>query len=341
MTVSIIIPVYQVSPYIERCIKSVINQSYKDIECIIVDDATLDDSIRLCETLINGYKGPIKFKLLHHKTNRGLSASRNTGTIAATGEYVFYLDGDDELTPDCIEKLMRPVIKDTSIEMVMGNFQRYDDGIVLNQLERKTLNIKEEDLNSNEKVRELYFANELWQAAWNKLINIDFLRHNGLFFKDGLIWEDTLWIFYVVKYLNHLYMIPDVTYNYMKHPFSITTGMYKSDDLVHHWSLVYKTIAESFTDAEKRREVKYHMGGFCYRCVNDTDNKEFQQVAALYSKVLYDEKLFVDWCLLKMVAFISRLPKGKQVIHKLARKWVTFQRRNKSEKRKIYYVSNS
>lgn len=326
MTVSIIIPVYQVSPYIERCIRSVINQSYKDIECIIVDDATLDDSIRLCETLINGYQGPIRFKLLHHKTNRGLSASRNTGTIAATGEYVFYMDGDDELTPDCIEKLMRFMIKDTSIEMVMGNFQKYEDGINIDPLERKTLNIVEKDLNSNEKVRELYFANELWQAAWNKLININFLRRYGLFFKDGLIWEDTLWFFYVVKYLSHLYIISDVTYHYMKHPFSITTGMYKSEELVHHWSLVFKKIAESFTDAEKGREAQYHMRGFCYRCVDNTDNNEFRHVATLYSKVLYDEKMFLDWCVINMVVFISRLPKGKQVIHWLVRKQITFQR---------------
>lgn len=326
MTVSIIIPVYQISSYIERCINSVINQTYRDIECIIVDDATLDDSIRLCETLINNYHGPIRFKLLHHKVNRGLSASRNTGTIEATGEYVFYLDGDDELTPDCIEKLLRPVMKDPSIEMVMGNFQRKKDGIVLKASERKSLDIKENDFNSNGKIRDLYFANKLWQAAWNKLINLCFLRRNGLFFKEGLIWEDTLWLFYVMKYLNHLYTIPDITYHYMKHRFAITTGMYKSNELLHHWSLVYKNIAENFTDEDKGREARYHMRGFCYRCINGSDNKEFLQVAVMYSKILYDEKLFMDWCMLNMVAYISRWPKGKQIIYMLARKLIASQR---------------
>ena len=84
--VSIIIPVYNVSAYIERCIKSVINQTYYDIECIIVDDATPDDSITKCEQMIAAYDVPIRFSILHHQQNRGLSAARNTGTEVATGE---------------------------------------------------------------------------------------------------------------------------------------------------------------------------------------------------------------------------------------------------------------
>lgn len=93
--VSVIIPVYQVSNYVERCLKSVMSQTYTDIECIIVDDATKDDSIVKCERLIVEYGGPIKFRILHHEYNRGLSAARNTGTKVAEGEYLYYLDGDD------------------------------------------------------------------------------------------------------------------------------------------------------------------------------------------------------------------------------------------------------
>ena len=95
--VTIIIPVYQVSAYVERCILSVMDQDYDAIECIIVDDATQDDSIEQCERLIERYNGPILFKILHHQYNRGLSAARNTGTDAASGDYLYYLDSDDEI----------------------------------------------------------------------------------------------------------------------------------------------------------------------------------------------------------------------------------------------------
>lgn len=108
--VSVVIPVYQVSDYIERCIRSVMEQSYADIECIIVDDATIDDSIAKCERLIKMYNGPIEFRILHHKYNCGISAARNTGTDAATRDYMFYLDSDDVITQDCIEKLISPII---------------------------------------------------------------------------------------------------------------------------------------------------------------------------------------------------------------------------------------
>lgn len=119
--VSVIVPVYQVSEYVERCIRSVMDQTYTDIECIIADDATQDDSIEKCEALIENYDGPIQFWIIRHEQNRGLSAARNTGTKAAKGAYLYYLDSDDYISPDCIEKLVSVVKDDPSIEMVQGN----------------------------------------------------------------------------------------------------------------------------------------------------------------------------------------------------------------------------
>jgi glycosyltransferase involved in cell wall biosynthesis len=125
--VSVIVPVYQVSDYVERCIRSVMAQTYTDIECIIVDDATRDDSIDKCEALIKEYDGPIQFRIIHHEQNRGLSVARNTGFDAANGEYVYFLDSDDYITPDCIEKLVSVVKDDPTIEMVQGNsLMKYD-----------------------------------------------------------------------------------------------------------------------------------------------------------------------------------------------------------------------
>ena len=104
MKISIVIPVYNVSNYIERCLRSVINQIYNgEIECIIVDDASPDNSINICESIIKQYNGNIHFHIIHHKTNMGLSSARNTGTKNATGQFIFYLDSDDFISPNCIE----------------------------------------------------------------------------------------------------------------------------------------------------------------------------------------------------------------------------------------------
>ena len=109
---------------------SVIKQTYNHFECILVDDASSDDSIDKCEQMIAKYKGPIQFRILHHEHNRGLSAARNTGTDAAKGDYVLYIDSDDLISNDCVEKLMAPLLKDNDIEIVMGEHLRFsEDGI--------------------------------------------------------------------------------------------------------------------------------------------------------------------------------------------------------------------
>ena len=123
MKVSIIIPIYNVSQYIKRCIDSVISQTYQNIECILVDDYSPDNSIHLAEEIINSYKGAIDFRIIHHTQNEGLSSARNSGTNVATGDYLYYLDSDDEITPGCIEKLLALVEKYPNVEMVQGNMQ--------------------------------------------------------------------------------------------------------------------------------------------------------------------------------------------------------------------------
>ena len=313
MTVSIIIPVYKVSAYIEGCLKSVVNQTYEDIECILVDDASPDDSIVKCEQMIAAYQGPIRFSILHHQKNRGLSAARNTGTDAATGDYIYYLDSDDELTNDCIEKLVRPVMKDASIEMVMGNYLRCANGCEIHSSERLTLHLQEEELNSREAVRNRYFGKGIYQSAWNKLIKRDFLNQHHLRFKEGILWEDALWLFFVVKHLSHFYTIPDVTYHYVKRSQALTTGMIKGTELVRHWCTVYDEIANHFTEGEKGREAKYHWKGFCFRCISNPDNREFLRIAKKYKKVLWEERCLSDLFFLTEIVALSRFTWGKNI----------------------------
>lgn len=126
MNVSIIVPVYQVAPYIEACLKSVMQQTYRgSMECLLIDDCGTDDSIAIAERLTATYDGPVRFQVLHHERNMGLSASRNTGLAQAEGEFIFFLDSDDEISHDCIELLMRKVEEDDTVELVQGLTRSY------------------------------------------------------------------------------------------------------------------------------------------------------------------------------------------------------------------------
>ena len=108
MKVSIVIPIYNVSAYIENCLESVRKQIYQDLEVILVDDCGTDNSMEIVQEYLE-YHNFVEVKIIHHTHNRGLSAARNTGLEAATGDYVYFLDSDDALMEDCIFILVAPV----------------------------------------------------------------------------------------------------------------------------------------------------------------------------------------------------------------------------------------
>ncbi len=314
MVISIIVPVYNVAPYIERCLKSVMGQTYAgDMECLLVDDCGSDDSMAIAERMISAYTGSIQFRILHHEHNRGLSAARNTGTDAAIGDYIFYLDSDDELTTDCIEKLANPLIDDKTIEMVMGNRIVRSDYYKIPKLYQHGIKLIEEDIISLDAVRCFFFnRNGLTVNAWNKLIRKDFLIQNQLFFKEGLLYEDNLWTFYIVKYLSHLFVIPDITYIQYKRPNSITTGTDWEEELRHR-IMLYDEIANNLSADDKKREAKYYLKRLCAICVKFPENKTLRVIAHKLMKAFGDGYSFEK--ALYYVSFIfSRFSIGRLLL---------------------------
>ena len=259
LSVSIIIPVYNVAPYIEDCLQSVMQQTYQgNMECLIVDDCGTDDSMVIAEKMIDEYVGPIQFKILHHESNRGLSAARNKGTLQATGEYIYYLDSDDEITDDCISKLIKQVEANPSIEMVQGNSEtiprspHYPRKITLFHAA------------SNEAVRDCYYQYEQTPCtAWNKLIRRDFLIKHQLWFKAGILYEDLLWSFYLTKHLTNVCFEFEVTYYHHVRPGSIMTGTEKATAGTHFLK-VYHEIQTNLSLGYENNEFDYYANRFCY-----------------------------------------------------------------------------
>ena len=220
--VSIIIPVYKVEQYIIRCIDSVLHQTYRNLEVVLVDDCSPDHSMEKAHQCID--KSPLskdlQFKYLKHDHNRGLSAARNTGINAASGEYIYFLDSDDEITPDCVEVLISP-IKNRDYDMVMANYKT--SGI------RESL--RDASLYNGEIVgrRNIVEARrkELWYLmAWNKLIRIQFIKENHLEFCEGAIHEDVAFAAETACVMESLYCVGDaITYDYKIRSNSIMTSL--------------------------------------------------------------------------------------------------------------------
>ena len=106
--VSIVTPVYKVEKYIGDCIQSVINQTYPSIELVLVDDCGGDKSVDIINDFISStQKEGLEIKLIHHEHNQGVAAARSHAMQAATGDYIFCLDSDDMLKPECIDHLVK------------------------------------------------------------------------------------------------------------------------------------------------------------------------------------------------------------------------------------------
>ena len=97
ISISVIVPVYNVEPYISRCINSIIEQDNGQalLECLVIDDCSPDQSIRIVRSIVDQYKGDILFKIISHSENKGLSVARNSGIEAASGDYITFVDPDD------------------------------------------------------------------------------------------------------------------------------------------------------------------------------------------------------------------------------------------------------
>lgn len=218
--ISIIIPIYNVAPYIEQCILSVLNQSYTNIEVLLVDDCGSDESMDICKQIIDSYNGKISFRLLKHDCNRGLSAARNTGILASSGDWIFFLDSDDTISLNCIELMTRQIEFDT--DMVIGDVDvrgnKSDNDWNLLKLEPGRYCSSQFDFCRNLIEMQYYYP------VWNKLIKRTFIYENSLFFHEGLIHEDYLWSFQVATKIKRMAVIKEKTYYYLRRQGSLDTN---------------------------------------------------------------------------------------------------------------------
>ena len=229
MKISVIIPVYKVELYVRKNIESILNQENcgAAIECIIVDDCSPDNSMSVVHSVVDDYKGPISFVFLRHEHNRGLSAARNTGMDAATGDYTLFVDSDDWLPAGALSKFVSALQRYPDLDMVIGNYY-------LRNLEELFYDVNKETLLDNYHARKLLVCNkEGTCSAWAKLVKSAIAKNNR--FIEGVIFEDKPWTYSVFKEVRQVLLIPNMTYIYESgHPSSIVDTLVKKTDIPQH-----------------------------------------------------------------------------------------------------------
>lgn len=253
MIISIIVPVYGVEPYIRQCLLSVISQTVTDcVECILVNDCTLDNSMSIINDVLSTYQGNIKFRVINREFNGGLSAARNSGIKEAVGEYLYFLDSDDTIEPTCLQQLLHTAMKFPKSEIIFAGAKATAKGFEYLDMADKSIAEYSEN--------QTYIKRNMLQAhypptAWNKLIRRDWLVRNHLYFKEGLIYEDDYWTFYAAKLVKSCAVCKCNTYIYNIRPGSITQApsrknlesrIFSATDFIEHIDPVCKQQQLSF-----------------------------------------------------------------------------------------------
>ena len=233
LKVSVVIPVYNVMPYLERCVQSVVRQTYQNLEIILVDDGSTDGSGKLCDKIAGTDQ---RIRVIHQK-NQGLSGARNTGIRQATGEYIVFLDSDDEwLLSDGLEKLLgedkTDIIVFKRVDIWKGN-QR----VSCADYDTETI-AKKPDIQAV--FSYLVTTQQLQVSACFLLVRRQILLDHDIFFPLGMLSEDIYWSVHLWQHIQTVRFINLNFYGYYHREASITTTVsvktYRSyDQIFSYW----------------------------------------------------------------------------------------------------------
>lgn len=249
--ISVIVPIYKVENYICKCIESIINQTYSNIEIILVDDGSPDNCPAICDSYCKKDK---RIKVIH-KENGGLSDARNAGLDFAKGKYILFIDSDDYIKPEMIELMYKTIISDNS-DMVICNYELADeDGKIILRKRDKIFDSDKKNILINE------------ETFWNNCHDYDYLYYviscnklykNKIFenirYKKGAVHEDEIILHKIVGKCNKISCIADKLYIYINHKNSIMNSkfseknLYCIDGIISRINYLYKKGFDNYLD---------------------------------------------------------------------------------------------
>ena len=259
--VSVIVPVYNVEDYLARCLDSLVNQTLKEIEIIVVNDGSPDNSQKIIDKYAKKYLNIKAYK----KENGGLSDARNYGIKKANGEYIAFIDSDDFVTTDMYEKMYQKA-KSGNFDIVACDLNYvYDDNKIVKayaNIEKDTTDIKSSMIN-------------IYPAARNKIFKKK-LFSNGIEFKKGVWFEDVEFIYRMLPYVKTIGVVHEHFNQYVQREGSIMNTINpKIYDYINNWNGIIEYYKEHNLYEQYKLELEYSYVRYLYAT--------FIKQASLYS----------------------------------------------------------
>ncbi|WP_270504404.1 glycosyltransferase family 2 protein [Eubacterium limosum] len=244
--ISVIIPVFNVEKFLKKCVDSVVNQTYRNLEIILVDDGSTDNSSKLCDK----FKKKDSRIVVIHKKNGGLSDARNIGISKASGKYISFVDSDDFVNLDMYEILHNELVNNGADIAVCGFFECYKNKRIENGFSNKDKCI----LTSKEAIVNL---DKIFPMAWNKLYKKEIF--SDIKYPVGKYNEDTFIILKILMKAERIVITNKKLYYYVKRNDSIMTEKFniKHLDIIEAWKENLKIVKNSFPDIVDLIESRY------------------------------------------------------------------------------------
>lgn len=304
--VSVIVPIYNVEAYLNRCIDSLIGQVYPNIEIIMVDDCSTDGSAEIAKEYAEQY--PEKCRFVQHSENAGAAATRNTGLDCVTGDWIAFVDSDDWVTEDYISSMYEVAVKDEAD--IVANNSRYL--FYSNSKVRYWDFCESVTTNSShkEKIVKLSFSSNC------KLYRRSFVKKTGIKFPEE-IWrcEDLAMITPLLTYTEKISVLHRPLYYYFQRTTSSSNQNYKNVDMSFYPKAICKT--QQLAHHGFENELEFHAiaelmyGMIMVMLRSGFDNKP------ILDQIDWFEKRYPNW---KSNPYLSCLPKGKRIFIMSAQK---------------------
>jgi len=280
--VSVIIPVYNVEEYLVECLESVINQTEKDLEIICVEDCSTDSSLKILQEYA---KKDERIIILQNEVNSGLSVTRNNGLAIAKGEYILFVDSDDFIVPNLLEKTIN---LSNGVDFVLFDYSSFNENKMAFENEESLL--PDGFFTSNDYFLKAVCQNCLKLAPCDKLYRTDFLKENNIMFIPGIVYEDILFTFFCMLKAKNVYCINEKLYVYRKRANSIMTSELSEKNIKDHFFSLYEA-SSVFVESDFSEETNVVIEKFIQRILRDYIRfyrKYFFQNTELFNKIAQD-----------------------------------------------------